>query len=333
LIQKHTYVSFPQAFHIYSENVKLVEAFVEDLEKIGYKLDKSYSLSGKDLVTHHDNLDSYDKDIEKFKKITYCKEKTLLYSNKFTLPQQYLKALSFAKEQIESPYWVKTKFEKGDWLYAKTTHSEHLFRFSKQCIGNIYSNEYYCIDGGTLQLSEGHEETFYISIHQASKATNDQITRVLSRVARIKGYLENTCFVDNVHNKVFRISSERFNTFGKQDRLYVNVCTNDCFNKTASVYKDGIWAEIVNSEKLTFGNSQVEVFPGRYVKTAYGEITKEELKKIIDWINSAPSILSYQFTIHSSDSYVKITDNDAIIGFGCQKGSLRELKAILKKLK
>lgn len=338
-IDPETYVSFPQTFQVYSENVKLLEALTEDLKKIGYNLDDTWGSSGNYLNTLYSNLDFYNKDVEKFKKITYCNIKLSFHQN-FVLPEQYLEVLKFAKEQTENSYWGKEKkknnFNKREWLYLKCEDSvEFLFRFSLITADDIViSEEFYRINKEGEVSDFSTLKQLCLVAENVTKATNDQITRILSKVAKEKGYLEGVSFIDSVHNKVFEISYENFDTFNKQDRLYVKVCKNNLSNKTASVYRDGIWAEIVKSKSLKFGDLNVTVYPQKYAETTYGKITKEELEKAIDWINNAPSILSYAFTIHSSFDvkYKKITDNDSIVGFGCQKGYLSELKTILKEL-
>jgi len=52
-----------------------------------------------------------------------------------------------------------------------------------------------------------------------------------------------TKFKDLVHNEIFTVSKNKFDFFGKEEYVYVLVEKNSRNNRTARIYKDGVWAE------------------------------------------------------------------------------------------
>ena len=95
-----------------------------------------------------------------------------------------------------------------------------------------------------------------------------------------------------------------------------------------------LWFEPVyaeNSKELYFGKVKFTIKKG-YADTEYGKVTKEEVKNAIDYIENPPKLTGNTLSIHYNSTYCKITelDNNGTLsyGFGCQAGSLKELKAI-----
>lgn len=57
-----------------------------------------------------------------------------------------------------------------------------------------------------------------------------------------------TKFIDLVNNIQFTVKSHNFENFGKETQLYITVEINPKGNKTARIYHEGKWAEIVSDE-------------------------------------------------------------------------------------
>lgn len=93
-----------------------------------------------------------------------------------------------------------------------------------------------------------------------------------------------------------------------------------------------LWFEpVYESKELYFGKVKFTIHKG-YADTEYGKVTKEEVKNAIDYIENPPKLTGNTLSIHYNSTYCKITelDNNGTLsyGFGCQAGSLKELKAI-----
>ena len=93
-----------------------------------------------------------------------------------------------------------------------------------------------------------------------------------------------------------------------------------------------LWFEpVYESKELYFGKVKFTIHEG-YADTEYGKVTKEEVKNAIHYIENPPKLTGNTLSIHYNSTYCKITelDNNGTLsyGFGCQAGSLKELKAI-----
>ena len=93
--------------------------------------------------------------------------------------------------------------------------------------------------------------------------------------------------------------------------------------------------EIKNSQQkeLYFGDVKFTIKKGNdYAETAYGKVTKEEIKKAIDYIENPPRLAGkYELTIHVNGIHSCLRSpliDSFKIGFGCKSGKLSELKAI-----
>lgn len=77
-------------------------------------------------------------------------------------------------------------------------------------------------------------------------------------------------------------------------------------------------------KKMKFGSLEVEVEKNKgYVQIAEGKVTKEDLKKVIDWFENTPKLLGYNLTGNF---------NKNEIAFGCKKGIVQELLDIYKEM-
>jgi len=98
--------------------------------------------------------------------------------------------------------------------------------------------------------------------------------------------------------------------------------------------------EILKSQtkKLYFGSVKFTIKSGSKVaETGYGDVPKEEISKVIDYIKNPPRLIGHPLSIHHDDTQnyhslytIKGFNGVIKIGFGCQSGSVAELEAIYK---
>lgn len=75
-----------------------------------------------------------------------------------------------------------------------------------------------------------------------------------------------------------------------------------------------------------------------YASTNYGKVTKEEIKKAIDYIEYPPKLAGHSLNIHignvrSELKDIRLLKNDISLSFGCKKGTYEELVKIYKTFK
>lgn len=99
----------------------------------------------------------------------------------------------------------------------------------------------------------------------------------------------------------------------------------------------GIWFEPlyeVNEVILYFGDVKFILNKDNdYAETEFGKIKISDIKKAIDYIENPPKLGGHFLTIHTNVDYTNFSSLDRSIqhinyGFGCKKGTLKELKAI-----
>lgn len=100
-----------------------------------------------------------------------------------------------------------------------------------------------------------------------------------------------------------------------------------------------IWFEpvfVINEVNLYFGDVKFTLIKGNdYADTVHGKIQMLDIKAAIDYIENPPKLGEYELHIHSTagnhNSIKNIGEgkwNHMYIGFGCKKGTLKELKAV-----
>lgn len=98
----------------------------------------------------------------------------------------------------------------------------------------------------------------------------------------IEKYPIGTCFRDLVNNEILIVKNHNFDTFGKTNQLYVPVKYNKLGNKTARIWKEGIFAEIISKPFLL---KHLEKNPDRisfYVKYCE-DFTEDLYNKLNIW--------------------------------------------------
>lgn len=128
-------------------------------------------------------------------------------------------------------------------------------------------------------------------------------------------------------------------------QIYLKGFENDIddFKNTLNKLKEAkvldIWFEpvfVINEVNLYFGDVKFTLIKGNdYADTVHGKIQMSDIKAAIDYIENPPKLGEYELHIHSTtgnhNSIKNIGEgkwNHMYIGFGCKKGTLKELKAI-----
>ena len=136
-----------------------------------------------------------------------------------------------------------------------------------------------------------------------------------------------TCAIDNLKEKGYNFVEGGDVNNSVQNRLEKLGLLNLWF---IPVYEE-------TSKELYFGEVKFIIKKGDdFATTGYGKVTKEEIKKVINYIQNPPSLISgqYDLNFHYKDSRVLLhnleTISDIRIGFGCQKGEYNQLVEIYK---
>jgi len=149
-----------------------------------------------------------------------------------------------AKKYIDS---FRSNWKEGDWLYAEKDSSKILFRYSK-IVRDIHdTSEYYQLftnrDGLHMFCGKG-EITCFTSTDAVTRATNDQILEVLSKVAENKGFVPGVTFKSATTTSKWKCTGKFAYTgedeFGDPE---------DCLYQVGGgvFYENGVWAEIVEA--------------------------------------------------------------------------------------
>jgi len=81
---------------------------------------------------------------------------------------------------------------------------------------------------------------------------------------------------------------------------------------------------------LMFGKVEFTIKKGEnFASTSYGNITREEIENAVEYLENLPSLKGYALTIFDENNSYQIISSSERIGFGCAKGNLIQLKAIL----
>ena len=232
----------PQTFAIKAENKKLLEAIWEDLMKMGYKSVVDYSKVLNGFIFNYWN-ETYIDNKEKFSQLIIGELTRFDVNKTFTLPDQYSEALEFAKAQITSDWWTKDQFKVGEWLYKEASDCFLLFRFnSKTDFGDFFAKESYFIDMKNPHFIREIREDNLITNNNITRATTEQIERILSKVAVWKGYK------DGVKINIPYGKNDKY-TGPIEGNLFEYDADDVLYNLTSKyiipIYKAGQWVEII----------------------------------------------------------------------------------------
>jgi hypothetical protein len=150
--------------------------------------------------------------------------------NLYDIPASYIEDEGFGWEKVE-------EFQPNEWLYYETGNFEWIVRFSEQKGNLIFTKEAYEITEGKFKAFRGNDK-FSMDY---SKATPDQVERILSIVARHKGYKKGVAVISALSGEAVRLLKGR-DIYEPDADIFLTL--GYC------VYSKGIWAQIVE-EKVT----------------------------------------------------------------------------------
>jgi hypothetical protein len=256
------------------------------------------------------------------------------FNKQFSLPKEYNEALAFAKEQLSDKYWIeipeyvkctvqlgfcvvgkiyKTRPEKDSfrWLYEVSNTDA----IGQAQVGNWdYAGDFTY----TMENFEPATKEEYVTQQERYRIIEEAKKRYPIG-CKVK-LLDTNVGSTDYHNEV-RHTEYSFFT----DQLYVD--------GNLLLWKEGQWAEIIPAVKLPFGDVIFTIESGsNFATTSYGKISKKEIADAIRYLENPPTLGGYGLTFFNSKGEQKDASYifERVIGFGCQKGKLSELKAILK---
>lgn len=113
------------------------------------------------------------------------------------------------------------------------------------------------------------------------------------------------------------------------DNLYLKYTSNIRVNKRD--VKLPTKKEIKDKVRLYyFGEVRFVIFPNNDIAdTKYGSVSKDSIKKAIDYLENPPRLADHKLSIFDNNgNYLYINSQELKLGFGCQQGTLNELKDI-----
>lgn len=220
------------------------------------------------------------------------------------------------KEEFKLP--KKFVINGGEFLveFLKNNTDKNPDRYS----GNITFAYYYFNNNICINVSE-NLNTEYTLI------TEEQFKKYIMKDKKIIGYkLKEDC--KQFEKAAFTLSNSTDITINtwlenlKKCGFYFTNCSINRSNLETAKVLD-LWFEPVYEEEsitLNFGDTRVTVTKGQgYVSLQEGNITKAELKQIIDHFSKGPKMLGYEGKA------------DKVI-YGCKSGKISELKAIYEAM-
>lgn len=212
-------------------------------------------------------------------------------------------------------YWENcSPIEPKQWMYYNNTGLAIIMRYDQ--------TEFYALSGGRIYY-EIEKLIRFPKIIEFNIATNKEIEYILKYVAKDKGFKEDSLIHSVINpNKV----STRIHT------LYGDLQydpSDDCLRSSYTIYKKGKWAEIHNIQKAKFGKTEFIIIDNQTIRCAKGDITLNEINKIIEWISNPPIIFGYNISLYLpyEEMGFEITKKDKFT-FGCEIGTLKDIIAI-----
>jgi hypothetical protein len=307
----------------------LLKAIWSELGELGYNIEAEET----DFECIYHNMSDSTKNSD-FTKKDYIE----LYNGyigkaqkEFTLPQQYNEALAFAKEQLEDKYWGPQKWAIGTfvvfcvdiWRYKvgdiDVITESPTKSYTNMALKNDKAVSSRREDDGTFKwfATKKEAEAFALTLKPTPKNGDwIVITKKLSNSHSL-----NWWSVGSIYQLTSNISGDWFNVKKPTGE------TNGWHCKFIE-FRFATPEEVINATKpvevrLPFGSHEFIIYKDRgYASCPEGNITKAEIKAVIDWMENKPYILGYQMQLHSATTM--------FIKFGCYEGTRREAKAILE---
>lgn len=253
----------------------------------------------------------------------------------FNLPEDWDKAIDFAKEQLElsqsklkkkpvkeSEIVKEPKFElKVGCYFVDKSFSAHIGRITK------ITKERYYYDG--FSVSGYYEENDWYDLNydkeEYREATKEEIEKYLIRVAEIKGIvagatIDKTPLDYNYSLKIWKLEGKNSYIFDfKDDSLIFN-------GSSDLIYAKGKWATVVaHASPHTigkFGNITFDVYKD-YIECEHGKITFITIQNIIKSYRELTSTILCGYSLELNSS----------ISFGCCHGTIEEAEVIFELMK
>ncbi len=174
----------------------------------------------------------------------------------------------------------KPKFKEGDWLYEH----EALVRFNGvNDLGRVITKEYYHFHGDKL-IGEGKSDD-YINVKDVRLATDEEIKRILTKVAEIKYPIGTRIKPENLNKMMgsprsVKVTKSDFHFAINPYQMWVS---SEQWNSI--IYKNGKWAEIVEDSKLVINGYEVVKINDYTVKIGCQQLYKlniNDMKHLLD---------------------------------------------------
>jgi phosphosulfolactate synthase (CoM biosynthesis protein A) len=246
---------------------------------------------------------------------------------------------TMVKELIEnSNDWVKiNKFKVGNWIKViKLPTGKHWLQDTGQRIFKITGEEQDFLNHGLMFCTHGPGYNFNIVSHGIPAdcmelADEQAIKDVLNMLVEHKtsNITGGVLFKDLATGNTSSSSADEYFKYIMEEDKIISV-TDGCI-----LYQNGEWAEIIENQ-FHFGDVTFTKIASNIYSTPHGNVTKEQLKTAIDYIQNPPNLASWALTIHdiSTGNWTPIShmNEHVSIGFGCQKGTLKELINLYENL-
>lgn len=238
-----------------------------------------------------------------------------------TKGEEYVKWFATKEEAEEFAKTLIPQLSVGDYIVSER-YSKHIGRIHIGRITEIFDDEQMYKYWGFSVLGPFRENDWYhFSDTKPRKATDKEIKEFLSNVAKHKYsvgvWVDQAVAYPKFSNSKLQIKNTDVIVSSPVGHLNVSIGGVGVFNE-----EDGIWAPIVPAHLISLPFGELIFVVDKDAKTAkckFGTITKEEIEQVLEWAYPSIEMFGYPLTL----------GNNAIIHFGCQKGSIKEAQAIL----
>lgn len=226
-----------------------------------------------------------------------------------------------SKEEVLNP---KPKFEVGDWVHLTWNDGvEDIFQIISIITNGFYTDPHYrngkfLFDEASLPI-QPKRQTFRL-------ATEKEIKDTLIKEAKRRypvGTKFSTPGSDANYAKEQVVIKPVFTITKDYRKRPIITIAQTSKNSEGICYVDGKWAEIITNKTVTFGDTQFTCYKG-YAECSYGKVTKDEVKKILDYFDQDISILGYKMSIVNKGNW--------FVKFGYQQDKLSKIREIYNNI-
>ena len=205
---------------------------------------------------------------------------------------------------VEVSEWASKHFG----CHAYVSKDKHL------CVLESYSKYSFC-DSSEKKLSDYVELTFEQFEKYVLKSKDMEKVIGYKFKKEYESYLKAYC-------AIVGIIPESASIVDYKETGYVFQSKSIAYDRIKNAGVIDLWFEpVYESKELYFGKVKFTIKKG-YADTEYGKVTKEEISKVFNYITQTPSLVEGKYQL------IIPLDEDSKIKFGCQEGTIGELKAI-----